>query len=57
MYTHVGRSGGADGPALAQDLATGRWMTQAYEVRVGALPENRNWLPIEDFLARLPATP
>ena len=53
-WTHVGRSGGLHGPVLAQDIATGGWVTQSYEVRVGALPGNRNWFAVEDFLALLP---
>lgn len=50
-FTHVGRSGGLAGSTLAQDVATGAWETQSYEVRDTPL-EQRNWFSIEEFVAR-----
>ena len=41
-WTHAGRNGGLHGPLLADDIATGRWATQPYEVRASDLPGNRN---------------
>lgn len=54
-FDYMGRAGGLDGKALAEDLATGRWKTQKYEVRVGDAP-NANWFAISDFLDRVTAT-
>lgn len=53
QYTYMGRRGGLSGQLLAEDIATGRWRQQRYEVRVGEL-ESSNWFPIADFLSRLP---
>lgn len=51
-FDYMGRGGGLDGKALADDIATGRWRTQRYEVRVGDAP-NTNWFAIADFLDRI----
>jgi hypothetical protein len=51
-YDHMGRAGGLDGTTFREDLAIGRWRTTKYEVRDGALPENLNWFPIEELIAR-----
>jgi len=48
-YLSMGRQGGLNGPALANDLATGKWATQAYEIRVSTEPR-KNWFPIESFV-------
>lgn len=53
-WTHAGRSGGLHGPLLTEDITSGRWATHPYEVRVGALPGNRNWFTVRDFLGLLP---
>jgi hypothetical protein len=51
-FDYMGRAGGLDGPTLAEDIATGRWRTQKYEVRAGDAP-NPNWFAISDFLERI----
>jgi hypothetical protein len=51
-FDYMGRGGGLDGKALSEDIATGRWRTQTYEVRQGDAP-NPNWFLIEDFLERV----
>ena len=48
----MGRSGGINGDALAQDLTNGQWRDREYEVRVEPLTGNSNWFPISDFIAR-----
>jgi len=55
LYGYMGRSGGLDGPNLAEDLSTDRWKKQLYEVRTTPLPGNRNWFEVSSFLARLTA--
>ncbi len=52
-FTLMGRQGGLQGGALAQDLADGSWRRRKYEVRYEPLVA-RNWFVITDFLARLP---
>jgi hypothetical protein len=52
-FTWMGRDGGLNGAALADDLKTGAWRTRRYEVRYGPLPHNRNWFPISDFTQRI----
>lgn len=54
-FTHMGRKGGLGGALLAEDIASGRWTTQPYEVRSGALPSNPNWFEVSQFLARIEA--
>lgn len=48
-YGYMGRSGGLTGHRLQEDIDTGRWRTQVYEVRSEALPDNPNWFPIAAF--------
>jgi hypothetical protein len=50
-YDHMGRTGGVEGAAFREDLATGRWRTTLYEVRDGTLPGNLNWFRIEELIA------
>ena len=52
-FTWMGRDGGVNGAALADDLTTGGWRTRRYEVRYDPLPHNRNWFPISDFTQRI----
>ena len=52
-FTWMGRQGGLDGTALATDIATGSWKTFNYEARREPLPDNPNWFPVEDFVARV----
>lgn len=56
QYRWMGRQGGRHGKALAQDIATGRWREQSYEVREHELPGNPNWFAVSEFLAQLPTT-
>ncbi len=46
----VGRHRGLDGPVFAEDLRTGGWKNQPYEVSAAETPANRNWFPVEDFV-------
>jgi len=48
-YTSVGRGGGIDGPAFADDVASGAWQSRRYEVR-GGEPPNPNWFTIAEFV-------
>lgn len=48
---HVGRQGGLHRKAFREDVETGRWRIQTYELRTGALPGNDNWFPVAEFLA------
>ena len=52
-YTWMGRTGGIRGAALKNDIETGQWKSQKYEVRTDPLPENRNWFPIADFIEKI----
>lgn len=54
LFDYMGRGGGLDGKALIDDVATGRWRSHRYEVRVGDAP-NSNWFAISDFLDRVAA--
>ena len=49
-FTWMGRTGGRQGFELLEDLRTGRWKTQKYEVRHDPLRNNRNWFPIKSFV-------
>lgn len=53
-YLWMGRQGGRHGKALAEDIKSGRWREQSYEVREHELPENPNWFAVSEFLAQLP---
>ena len=52
-FTWMGRSGGLNGSALQEDVETGKWKTQRYEVRRKPLDDNRNWFPIADFVKKI----
>lgn len=49
-YAFMGRGGGLNGPALGEDVATGRWRTQRYEVRRDPMPGKDNWFEIAAFI-------
>ena len=50
-FTYMGRKDGIEGILIANDVATGGWRTQQYEVRYQPL-EAKNWFPISQFIAR-----
>ena len=52
----MGRRGGLNGPELASDLETGRWLTYRYECSSKPV-RNANWFPIAEFIARVNARP
>jgi len=58
----MGRRGGFNGPELANDIATGKWLTYRYECSSKPV-HNANWFPIAEFIARVdvltrpPSTP
>ena len=47
-FDFMGRSGGLDGPLIADDISSGAWESRSYEVRVGTGP-NDNWFSMSDF--------
>lgn len=49
-YPFMGRGGGLQGAALAEDVLTGKWRVRRYEVRQDALPGNPNWFNVLDFI-------
>ena len=49
-FNTMGRSGGLHGDRLRDDITSGRWTTQEYEVRQDPRPVNRNWFAIADFI-------
>lgn len=51
VYAWVGRAGGLKGKIFAEDLVTGGWRDQPYEVRVDALDGNANWFPVGEFIS------
>ena len=52
-YAWMGRQGGLSGPELQNDISTGGWKTQRYEVRYDPLRGNRNWFPIREFIKKI----
>ena len=52
-YTWMGRQGGLSGTELQNDISTGRWKAQRYEVRHDPLRGNRKWFPICEFIKKL----
>lgn len=52
----MGRDQGFLGESLREDLASGRWWAQKYEVSSTKVPPNRNWFLIEDFVREIQAT-
>ena len=51
-YTSMGRFGGLGGENVEDDLRTGEWRKQEYEVRYEGIP-NRNWFAIADFIEKI----
>jgi hypothetical protein len=49
-FTYMGRKDGIDGELIKNDVATGQWRTQQYEVRYQAL-KAKNWFPVSEFIA------
>lgn len=49
----VGRQGGLNGALFAEDLATGRWRTWPYAISAEAVPLNKNWFAVDEFLGRV----
>jgi hypothetical protein len=49
----MGRQGGLSGAKLANDIETGGWRSQLYEVSIGPEAPNTNWFYIEEFLELL----
>lgn len=52
-YTWMGRQGGLGGQELQNDISTGGWKTQRYEVRHDPLYGNRNWFSISEFVKKI----
>lgn len=50
-YTWMGRQSGISGQPLRDDLDSGAWRSREYEVRYESISGNRNWFPIQDFIA------
>jgi hypothetical protein len=53
----MGRSRGLYGPKLTEDIQTGQWRRQSYEVSSLPEPPNGNWFMISDFVAMVAAGP
>jgi hypothetical protein len=51
----MGRTLGLQGDRLRQDIESGRWRKQVYEVRRSGPAPNRNWFAIADFIALVDA--
>jgi len=49
-FTLMGRHEGLTGEPLDEDLKSGRWKKQLYEVRREGPPPNRNWFPVAYFV-------
>ena len=49
-FTWMGRAGGRRGPKLLEDLKTGHWKRQKYEVRHRPISGNNNWFEIKSFV-------
>ena len=49
-FTWMGRAGGRRGPKLLEDLKTGHWKRQKYEVRHKPISGNNNWFEIKSFV-------
>ena len=47
--TWVGRKGGLNGKEFRDDVATGRWPDQLYEVEFGGGSPSRNWFSTDEF--------
>jgi hypothetical protein len=53
--TWVGRTGGLRGKTFQEDVASGRWADQSYEVRFGGDEPSKNWFSIEEFVQAIDA--
>lgn len=51
----VGRSGGAFGKLFRDDLSSGGWKDQSYEVQFGGTCASKNWFGAADFVAAIEA--
>jgi len=51
-YRMMGRKGGVHGSKLTEDIATGRWANQSYELKESS-EVRPNWFPISDFVNRV----
>lgn len=51
----VGRTGGLQGAALVDDVATGSWRARSYKVARGTAAPNAQWFPLDDMLALVAA--
>lgn len=51
----MGRNLGLDGQPLREDQQSGAWRTKQYQVQFQAIPPNRNWFRILDFVNLLAA--
>jgi hypothetical protein len=49
--TWVGRVHGRSGAMFQQDVETGRWRDQPYEVQFGGSPRSNNWFLVSEFAA------
>ena len=49
-FTWMGRAGGRRGPKLLEDLKSGHWKRQKYEVRHKPISGNNNWFEIKSFV-------
>lgn len=49
-FAYVGRQGGLRGAKFTEDVSSGNWRAQGYEVRYEAMPGNRNWFAVREFL-------
>ncbi len=54
-YALMGRNLGLNGDPLREDLESGRWPKQRYEVRSSRERPNPNWFPVHDFVSRVDA--
>lgn len=54
-YTVMGRNLGLHGDPLREDIESGRWRKQSYEVSAAATPPNKNWFQIHEFIALVDA--
>jgi hypothetical protein len=50
-YQWMGRGGGLTGRLLASDIDSGSWRRQLYQLRTDLADPNRNWFPVEVFVA------
>jgi len=51
--TWIGRVGGPGGRAFTEDVGSGRWRQQRYEVQFGGAVRNRNWFSLRQFVDKV----